>query len=77
MDKMEILERLISIKNNASERARQDSNANPVLYLEIKAFILQNGIEQLIMEIQNDYLAEYQNNRSSVPYRMRVSSQAS
>lgn len=77
MDKMEILERLISIKNNASERARQESNANPVLYLEIKAFILQNGIEQLIMEIQNDYLAEYQTNRSSVPYRMRVSSQAS
>ena len=59
MDKIEMLERLVSIKNNALERSRQEAKGNPFQQLEIKAFILQNGIEQLVMEIQNSMLAYY------------------
>lgn len=77
VDKIEMLERLISIKNNANERANQESKGNPVLHQEIKAFILQCGIEQLIIEIQNTLLADYKNDRSSVIYKVRISSQAS
>ncbi|MEA4924734.1 MAG: hypothetical protein VB084_05415 [Syntrophomonadaceae bacterium] len=77
MDKIEILERLISIKNNANERASHEARGNPILHQEIKAFILQCGIEQLIIEIQNTILAEYQNDRSPLTYKIRVSSQAS
>jgi hypothetical protein len=53
MDKIEMLGRLVSIKNNALERARQESQGNPYRELEIKAYILQHGIEQLMIEIQN------------------------
>ena len=58
MDKMEMLDRLISIRNNALARATRESNGNPVLRQEIKADILQNGIELLIIEIQNILIAE-------------------
>ncbi len=77
MDKIEMLERLISIRNNANARASQESKGNPILQQEIRAFILQNGIEQLIIEIQNTVLAEYHTNRSSITYKIRISSQAS
>jgi len=77
MDKIEMLERLISIRNNANARASQESKGNPVLHQEIRAFILQNGIEQLIIEIQNNVLAEYHTDRSSITYKIRMSSQAS
>jgi len=77
MDKIEMLERLISIKNNAAERSKHESKGNPLLHHEIKAYVLQNGIEQLIIEIQNTVLAEYQTTRSSLTYKIRVSSQAS
>jgi len=77
MDKIETLERLISIKNNANARASQESKGNPLLHHEILAFILQNGIEQLIVEIQNTILAEHQSDRSSITYKIRMSSQAS
>lgn len=59
MNKIDVLERLVSIKSNAQERAGRELE-----YLghqnEVKAFILENGIEQLIIEIQNAVLAEYQ-----------------
>jgi hypothetical protein len=77
VDKIEMLERLISIKNNATERAELESKGNPLLHHEIKAYILQNGIEQLIIEIQNTVLAEYRTARPSTTYKVRVSSQAS
>jgi hypothetical protein len=77
MDKIEMLERLISIRNNASERAALEARGNPILQQEIKAFILQSGIEQLIIEIQNTILAEYRTDTSSLVYKIRVSSQAS
>lgn len=58
MDVMEMLDRLISIKNNALARANRESKGNPVLRQEIKAYILQNGIEQLILELQNILIVE-------------------
>ncbi len=58
MDNMEMLDRLISIKNNALARASRESKGNPVLRQEIKAYILQNGIEQLIIEVQNTLIVE-------------------
>jgi len=58
VDVMEMLDRLISIKNNALARADRESKVNPVLRQEIKAYILQNGIEQLIMELQNILIVE-------------------
>jgi hypothetical protein len=77
MDNIETLERLISIKNNANTRASQESQGNPLLHHEILASILLNGIEQLMIEIQNTILAEHQADRSSITYRIRISSQAS
>ena len=74
MDKIEMLERLISLKNNAKARAGQESKGNPLLQQEILAYILQNGIEQLIIEIQNTILAEHQADRSSITYKIRISS---
>lgn len=77
MEKIEMLERLISIKNNAAERGRNESQGNPLRQHEIEAYILQHGIEQLIIEIQNTFLADHQTTRSSLTYKISVSSQAS
>ncbi len=66
MDKIEMLGRLVSIKNNALERARQEGKGNPYRQLEIKAFILQHGIEQLMIEIQNTLSSSYRTS-SAIP----------
>jgi len=77
MDKIKMLERLVSIKSNAQERASQESKGNPVLQQEMRAFFLQNGIEQLIMEIQNTIFTECQTVRTTAVYKMHISSHAS
>jgi len=75
VDKLKILERLVSIKSNAQERAAQDSNR--YLNNEIKACILEHGIEQLIMEIQNTILVDYQISKTTAGYNRGVSVQPS
>lgn len=77
MDTIQILERLVSIKNNAQERARKESKEHPNSKPEMKAFILEKGIEQLIIEIQNGILAEIQTTKKIILYKINVSSQAS
>ena len=77
MDTIILLERLVSIKNNAQERANRESMENPLRKNEMKAFMLQNGIEQLIMEVQNTMLAEYHSVNTALTCKKRVSSQAS
>ncbi len=77
MDTIQILERLVSIKNNAQERARKESKEQPGPKPEMKAFILENGIEQLIIEIQNCILAECRTTKKVMFYKRNVSSQAS
>ncbi|PKM78629.1 MAG: hypothetical protein CVU90_01115 [Firmicutes bacterium HGW-Firmicutes-15] len=59
MDNMHILDRLISIKNNAQARALVELKENPEYnqYI-VKADNLESGINQLIIEIQNIILAE-------------------
>ncbi len=72
MDNMKILDRLVSIKINANERTsaklKEEPECNPYL---TKAAYLENGIKQLIIEVQNlvfanqikehrNYEAEYQ-----------------
>ncbi len=59
MNNIDIVERLISIKNNALERSRQEAKGNPFLQTEIREYILRNGIEQLVMEIQNGMYVHY------------------
>ncbi len=77
MDTIQILERLVSIKNNAQERARKEAEQYSGPKQEMKAFILENGIEQLIIEIQNCILAEYRTDKKVTFYKRNVSSQAS
>jgi len=76
MDKMEILERLVSLKSNALGRASNESQEDIGRKFKIKAFILEQGIEQLIMEIQNGILVESKTSQNTLVYKM-VSSQAS
>lgn len=71
------LERLVSIKSNAQARAMIESKKHDGHHLEMKAFILENGIEQLIIEIQNRVLAEYRTNRRVIFHKRSISSQAS
>jgi len=54
MDNMQILDRLVSIKNNAQARAFTEVKENPECnqYI-VKADNFENGIKQLILEIQN------------------------
>lgn len=59
MNNIDIVERLISIKNNALERSRREAQGNPFLQTEIREYILRNGIEQLVMEIQNSLYVQY------------------
>ncbi len=77
MENIQILERLVSIKSNAHERASQESKGHPERKQEMKAFILEKGIEQLIIEIQNSLLAEYQTTNTILVYKRGFSSQAS
>ncbi|PKM76450.1 MAG: hypothetical protein CVU90_12300 [Firmicutes bacterium HGW-Firmicutes-15] len=77
MDTIQILERLVSIKSNAKERARQEQTEHPGTNQEMKAFILEKGIEQLIIEIQNSILAECHTSKKIPFYKRDVSSQAS
>lgn len=70
MDYMQILDRLVSIKNNAQERAFVEMRNKPECnQYVVKADNLENGIIQLIFEIQNIILAEqkmsYRNNNST------------
>jgi len=54
VDNMKILDRLVSIKINANERTsaklKEDPECNPYI---TKAAYLENGIKQLIIEVQN------------------------
>lgn len=68
MDTINILERLVSIKSNAQERA----NRELTLKQDMKAYILENGIEQLIVEIQNSILAEYHTTKKVMFYKEYV-----
>lgn len=77
MDTIHILERLVSIKSNAQARAMIESKKRDGHQHEMKAFILENGIEQLIIEIQNSMLADYRTNKRIVFYKRSISSQAS
>jgi len=59
LDNMQILDRLVSIKSNAHQRASSNLKENPGCNQYItKAATLESGINQLIMEIQNFILAE-------------------
>lgn len=59
MDYMQILDRLVSIKNNAHRRAFINLMENPGgNQYHTKADTLESGINGLIMEIQNTMLAE-------------------
>ena len=55
MDRLQIIERLISIKNNSYRQPQTETANNPYL---VKAMLLEGGINQLILEIQNSILAE-------------------
>ena len=77
MDKIEILERLVSIKSNAQGRASQESMEHPGSQYEMKAFILEKGIEQLIIEIQNTLLEENETAKTTLVFKRHISSQAS
>ena len=57
LDKMTMLERLISIRINADERASLNGNYRHNSYIT-KAELLENGIIQLIIEIQNSIIVE-------------------
>jgi len=77
VDNMQILDRLVSIKSNAYQRASSNLKENPGCNQYItKAATLESGINQLIMEIQNFILAEQiirnqTDNPSSVSVRPR------
>lgn len=59
MNYMQILDRLVSIKSNAYQRAFVNSLENPGCnQYHTKADTLESGINGLIMEIQNSLLAE-------------------
>jgi hypothetical protein len=59
MDYMQILDRLVSIKSNAHQRAFAISLERPGLNkYQSKADTLESGINGLIMEIQNAILAD-------------------
>jgi hypothetical protein len=59
LDNMQILDRLVSIKSNAYQRASVNLKEHPGCNQFItKAATLENGINQLIIEIQNCILAE-------------------
>jgi len=60
MDKITLLERLVSIKSNAIQRADLESQGDPIREISMRAYMLQCGIEQLIIEIQNVLITEYQ-----------------
>jgi len=56
---MQILDRLVSIKNNAQKRAFVEMREKPECnQYVVKADNLESGIIQLIFEIQNIILAE-------------------
>jgi|GEM_PF-2472908 len=59
MNYMQILDRLVSIKSNAQQRAFLTSMENPGCnQYHTQADTLESGINGLIMEIQNTMLAE-------------------
>jgi len=59
MNYMQILDRLVSIKSNAHQRAFVNLIENPNCnQYHTKADTLESGINGLIMEIQNRMLAE-------------------
>lgn len=75
MDEFYILKRLVSIKGNALARASYELAEHPGCEHEMKAFILENGIQQLIIEIQNAVMADRIAN-SALIYKRSASSQA-
>lgn len=68
MDKIDILERLISIKNNADERAHLEATRNPQQHEDIRAYILHRGIEELIISIQNTCMEELMDMEELINY---------
>ncbi len=59
MDSMQILDRLVSIRSNAYQRASMNLKEHPGCNQYItQAATLESGINQLIIEIQNYILAE-------------------
>ena len=59
MNYMQILDRLVSIKSNAQQRAFLNLLENPACnQYRTQADTLESGINVLIMEIQNTMLAE-------------------
>jgi hypothetical protein len=77
IEAIHVLERLVSIKSNAQARAMLEAKKRDGYQHEMKAFILENGIEQLIIEIQNSILADYRTDKRIVFYKRSISSQAS
>lgn len=70
MDKMEVLNRLVSIRNNADRKAWEEFKTNESI--KIKAANLEYGINQLIMEIQNSILADnYKNKKKRKLFKIR------
>lgn len=63
MDMLEIIYRLVGIKNNALGRAIHEASGNPLHQLEIKAYLLQSGIEQMVLEIQNSMYDDLLNDK--------------
>jgi|GEM_PF-4952394 hypothetical protein len=53
MEESIILERLVSIKSNAEKRALQESKDHIENRYYMKAFLLEKGIDGLIIEVQN------------------------
>ncbi len=77
VDRIKMLERLVSIKSNAQGRASQESMEHPGSQYKMKAFILEKGIEQLIIEIQNTLLEENETAKLTLVFEGHISSQAS
>lgn len=70
MEKIDILERLISIRNNAETRTNLESRGN-LAGNDIKAYILQKGIEELIISIQNTCMEELTDMEEIINYKGR------
>lgn len=76
MNQIKMLDRLVSLRNNALNRSDDRyREMNDLERYSVKAMLLEQGINQLIMEIQTNILAENQQ-RVNVHYEIPPSSKA-
>ncbi|MEN6390955.1 MAG: hypothetical protein ABFD04_11120 [Syntrophomonas sp.] len=69
MNSMQVIERLVSLRNNACNRAIEESRKNTECNIyEMRVSLLENGINQLIIEMQNNIIAEYRIKKTETAY---------